>query len=1806
MIKSNTKSPEKETLLKAFYLERFISYFRIGRIKDANEILKITAENVKNDTLDRYLENRPDQEDSITLINSFDETKAFQIKEAIESYNGSDEQLAVIYKNFTELKGNLVKKDFGTVSLFNLFLQAKLANKKLNLDFAKYCLDKIKIKMDKAIQNGDLVILEEILEQYEVIVPLPEIRMLLMDEYFKNGAYLKALSHAFLIYEKYPTYIEKMIAKMVVLETISDLLPDQKVKLPENLSNLEIKINGQLTTIGKWEGNTNLLERKWGKYIGAIPLDTSHLQYWNHPQISYYQSVEPLFTKNNIIINCASSLISYSLKNNSIDWSYHSENEYCKEKEMGPHQKRFMTTHAGNQLFFLTNADNSSQKTIKSLDLRGNLLWDISDQKSSITEEPICTPIESHGKLFCLTYSNHEDINTVNFSVYDPGNGKLNSRIPISLIPNSYRDDLCRFRNLDWNSYTHDNHFIKDASSVYGYSGTGVIFKADGNAGKLLWTVGVQKPSNCNEDNIGSDLAGATSGYINLYNEALVAYLPESRCFIAVNTNTGEKLWKTNFYKPRFIHDRGKSDYLYFSSDNSRFGPMIFKVDPKNGAILWQKSSLGLAISGEGDLFGGKLYIPSAKSIFVLDESSGDLLETIKLNIQPLKIRCSKDHTVIFSNKTAFVLQNNGVFDPNAMVETDTKVQSKKIMEPDSQIPTNLSFENINLEATLSLPEKIYSNGDPYKKTSLLQTSKPFHFLLACKEHLSLFREGYYLKDGKYIPPEILWYGQYPNYAILEDTLYISDYGKIIAANLFTREKIWSYDYESLMPAFKVESNKMQPTIAASKQFLAYQTENQSICILEMNTRKKLNEFYSPVNIKMLIEDNYLVSITSAQARCYDLSQNCKELWSQEYSYNCDFATEKGALIISRNREGTLTSYDLKTGREISKVKSTINGKHYEKNDWQYDNQFIYSFGTLYDAKTGMPFDRYKEATKVSGGGYIAFFKPFGAEGQYLTDGKELNFATQCNRNEINNLFSVVRKDKYITFISSFGIESFEITGERLVSLEYIKFYSGHFGNKEEGMVFFPLQNSFLMLGHEEMYFFKNFDLNLNYQKIKSCRVTNKNNAVWPYNEIYPEIEVDNKNWISYNGEKIKRKLFYQACSDENFAYLKLKLTPKEDKNLKNMLYVSANSFDQEIALTWDVDNWQSCQYTYNIKNNIESWKETDIQGNLNLYIKISLTYPISNKFKSTLPDFAIEMRQVSGNQNDGMFRIGGAYFKSKKFFPWINYLNDEAQTLKSFSLRSNLYEKSTNFYPPGEELVLWLKDRRRFKSIDSNIQLLNKLLTDNAKYYCSINILSALFLEEIQSLKNKQPEILEVSDEFIPKINEIISRLHKDALANGLKKEWADFALTFWTVEIFPFKFDYYYNEQFFKSIHGIQIRNENGSLINSEFFRKENPLTTNVNQPYLEWVLPGLTTNYPNNQSYSHIDLLGVGTSKTGFGRMMIYSPNGGQEFCSRKGKLTNASAKFYSREPFSKIDTRENFYLSKGLRYDCFNVIFKDRPITGISIDVPSIKTPIALESSGQTVETILNAIDNLPSDNNNGLKLIDYYISLKGNIEEKELINVYAKWLSSLKDNSVASYNALNSIYNLNEKRNNILAFIGQIIKEAKITPQIPRNFFLDRNNQFMNKKARSIIGPITQELSPKPELKLGSSLTYKAGDLNYQFSENLENKNGGSIYVASKIIMEDKEKVFLFLRARDSGSTFSFWVNGSPVLENNSYSGFDGNTCAQKISLNKGENTILIKISGIKDHPWDGFYYSISVGDVFGEPIKGVELKAIHQ
>lgn len=1810
----------KNRLVGSFFAQRFINYFRIGRIKEMYSLQQITENQTKSDSIQvqtfksilTYFKDagKPDAEDKIVFTQSFDETYAFQMKEHIESYDGSVEHLSKLYKMFTTLPNQLVTIGNLTYSVESLFHKYRNNNIKFNDDFKKFCLEKIQTSN----MGSDILAIEKTIEKYEAILELPELRLSLLEQYFNRGDFLKSLSHAYQIVEKYPDLISKIASKIIFLETISNLPANNRSKFSKDINAQNIKLKGDLTTIEKYQYSIKSSKPKTkelGNLLNKVSLTSPHVQYWNHLWHSFYQPIEPLFTSQNIYFNGGSYLTSYSILKNEVNQLYFSGLEFANSAETGPHKKRFLTTHAANQLLLFTNRVNSNNKTIKCLDLKLNLLWDLSDQKKASNQEPLCTPIESQGKLFFFGYDKKETIKVFNLTVCDTTTGELISRTPISYLPAPIYDEVGSRRFGNWNTFTHDEHFVKDKEYIYGYSGSGVLLKIDATAGSIVWAKGFAKTSINNREEFYENISFGAPGLIKVFGEIVVVFMPDIQMLTGVNKISGEIIWQSYLYKPQFFHDRGKSDGIIFSDSSDKWDTTVFKINPDNGNIIWQSSTNGLPIYGEGDLLEDKLYLPAEKSLLVINHNSGAIYKTIVLKTQPLKFRSSEENSVILTANTAYIFDNLGGVNPDLIIENENQKNNSAFIEPDTRPTQNLSFENINLELTLKIPETKYTNANTSSLgTTFLKTSRDFYHIMKNDEHLTLFREGFVQSNGAYQPPEIIWYSQLPVHSIFEDTLYYTESGIIKAVNLFNFQTKWAYECKNTFSISKNNKRKTPNVVAANKQFLVYQTEHQTICLLEIETKNLLNEFSCPPINKLCLQDNYIIGMDNREnIYCFDISQDCKEIWSKKTTrYPRELFTEKDTVILLQSgNPANIFFYEIKTGVLITKA-SPLPGPH-DKNRWHKEDNVLLAFDMLYDYKTGAPLPKFKEGIPVVGGGFLGFFSHYGSQGNYLLEGKEYSFQIKGGRDQNYANISAIRKENKITIVTKSFIETFAIQNDKLIPLEEIRYNAG--SGFTSDIEIQPLDQSLLIIRENEMYFLRNFDLNLNYEKISSFRVENQKDMQWPYSELYPDTEITNKNWISFNNKKSNCQFFYQFFSDEKYIYLKLKSVFKENQPSKTILYISSNdnrNIGESIAVTWHIDDWMNCQFSRNIQGNIESWKEIDIKGNKNLYIKIKQGTPFTNAFKATLPDFNVEIRQFNNSQCDGLYRLGGAYHQTKKIFSWLIYTNDEAQSLKNFNLRSSSYEKGVNFYPQGEDLVLWLKDRRRFHSLEDNILLLNQMIEKNKTSFCVVNIITALLLEEINLLKAKAVKTDELSDDFSKNLNELILRLQKSATEKGVSKEWVEFALSFWTFEVFPFKtFITDSNGRFIakKAITGVQQYSGKNLLIKNEYLEEDNPLTPFMNQPFLQYVFPSFIPGYPKGQEINLITLQGAGTSKTALGKMTLYTPKETIEFCNREGAFTNKLFKLNTNSK-TKSDLEPRKYYSNNTIFDCFSVI-NNEYLNNISVAVPSIKQPIAEISDKQITESILASIENLPSDNRNGQIMVADYLKQKGSSDDSILKLIYQKWLNSMRENSNNCYRALKWIRSTNEGRKDLTEFMLSLVKASKLQPTAPRLFFTEYQNKFSDKNSRSVLGPIFNELEISPEKLFDPAKEYKSNGLSFKFSEQLGKQKGGVIYLASKISCEKTERVFLFVRGAGSNfssSIFSIWLNGKLVVEKEMFKQYDEDTFIQKISFVEGDNTLLLKISGNSNYNWSN-EYSFCIGDVFGAPIDSIALKPVH-
>jgi len=524
--------------------------------------------------------------------------------------------------------------------------------------------------------------------------------------------------------------------------------------------------------------------------------------------------------------------------------------------------------------------------------------------------------------------------------------------------------------------------------------------------------------------------------------------------------------------------------------------------------------------------------------------------------------------------------------------------------------------------------------------------------------------------------------------------------------------------------------------------------------------------------------------------------------------------------------------------------------------------------------------------------------------------------------------------------------------------------------------------------------------------------------------------------------------------------------------------------------------------------------------------------------------------------------------------------------------------------------MTTWLKDRRKLKSYENNIHLLKEMLSSNISSYCSVNILTALLVEEIQLLKSKNQNDFELSEAFSSQIKDIIKNLNHFALEKGMNKEWVTFALSFWTIEVFPFKFCYSGNNKLYsKPFYSTEISFNKKKLLTNDFSNNTNPISPNINQPFIEYILPSLMPNFPQGEELNKVTIGSYISQKSGLGKITAYSPSVVFEVCDRKGNFIDKKYNIAINDN-APVQVTPNNYFFKNQKYDCFS-INNAAPIINLSLTLPSITAPNIAKDASQAPELILFTLENLPSDNNNGLMLIENYLKSPTTSDNADSLKLYAKWLNSVRDSLPACLNTINKIYEKNLSRKDIFDFIESVTKEAKISPRALRKFNLNMQNAFMNKSSRSVLGPIYEEIKPKPEAQLSITQEYTAEKSVFKFKDSLDKKTGGTIYIASQINSLETERAFFYISAKNdyntlySHSSFTVWLNGKEIAFNELFLNHEDDVFQQRITLNKGQNNLLIKINGIDGHNW-GKNFSFCVGNNFSSSIKGVELKALQQ
>ncbi|PCJ60607.1 MAG: hypothetical protein COA79_08535 [Planctomycetota bacterium] len=1771
------------------------------KIKEATDLAKTKGIELKS------LKILPDSRASDLIISDATEkSQALNTQSLILDYKNEPNILKRCFDILTTLKHSIIKNQTNFFSIRFVFIQAAYKNKLFLRDFKKYSHDKISKRLNKLIQNKDFSELHKILSQFSMILELPNIHQALGDHYFKIGIYDKSYFHLSRAVKIKPNASPNVLAKLYLLEDSSEILPQFRNKLNES-KNKSVNLKGSPITLKKLKAslknNITFKSNFPGKLIKRLTLPNDHSQYWNHPIKLTHQGVEPMFTATKMFLSTSNSILAYSLNDGKPLWKNIGSNEYYNHLEPGPHQKRFVLGKGGPNIYHFSTIDYSGYKTFTSYKLNGEFNWDIATFKEAQSLEPISAPIANGGSLVFLSYDDKQTIKSLSLNIMNSLNGKIETSIPLAIIPIDFRG--LKF----WNTYRHDQHFVKDDQFIYGYTGTGIIFKVDTIAKQLLWGQSyIKRKAPHYFDREFHNLFGyAPSGYIRVFNNTLVSYMPDNQTFMGTNKVSGKEIWRAGHLKPMHIHGRHTKKFIYYSEYLQHQTPKLVKIDPETGETIWRKSTNGLIPQGEGEVSEKLIIIPCLKSIAIFDKKTGAFIKKINLNLQPLKVVYGNNRWVILTKKDAFLLDNSG--DLNSTELNQSPVKETGFVKPETKdIP--LPYDSITLEKALSIPETAYTS-DKFD-AQLIPTSLPRHHILKRDQHITLFREGFEQSTGIYIQPSILWYSQIPYNCLLKDKIIISEPGEVRAEDLFTRKVLWTYLYQAETPLVKHTLKKKRLVIASNSKFTAFQTPFGTIRVLASNNQNHLFDLNLENAIDMKILGPYLMILHGKEIKTYDLNQRGKFLWEKTNSHGFTIAKEgKYFVCISRGSHlGNGTEYnDPKTGKKISRFqfgRGHMDGQYTRI----FGDKYSIAYNYLFDTKTGKRVKEYQEARAVKKGGYLCFFKKGGKEGHYIEGTKKYPIKFTGRGDSRNCQIASLKIGNKIIVMSIYSIETFEITGDKLRQIDYTTIMAAHYGNRDSTS-FFALDNSLLEIRRNQMYFFRQFDPHNNYNKIKSFRVSNKLQSAFPYGELYPEIKINADQWLPNNDSKPTREITYQAFANHKKSFLHFKLSPLKNKNEKTILHVASNHQGLSVIFKWNPDLWDHCTSSFHVKDSINSWKELDQDGNIHLYITMPLE-GLNKRFKQTLPDFAIEFRQYKNNIETGLFRVGGTFYlfpsrsrhDHEKLIGWDNYVNDEAQKIKDYKLRSIIYQSNEGFFPQGLEFQKWVIDSRRFKTIEENIANIKRLAKKNAKNFCIINILPVLLKEELHLFKMKNKNILEINPKYYEHLIFSLKKIVTFANSIGVKKQWLNFALTFHTLEVFPAKEVVNYSRHlYYKSIHGHYIYGHKTAFIDTYFEYTDNPAIQDTNKPYLQYFFPSLLTGYPTQKEITNIGLIKVMMRNTCLGQLNLFKPNGKTQLWSRDFSTIDPTMMTKNKKP---LKTKQKIYLFDSKSFKCFSAIGR-RPIENINIHIPKIQVPIVIKDKGLEYENIIATLRNLPSDSQLGTYIMQTITSKQPNMQSEDLLKLFELWLLRINQNEKAFLKASKYIFKYLIKINKSgIKVYKDLFKAAKIPTSYQRYFLMSYFFNVNGKSTFSAMGPIDSELTEKPYEKFSKGKKYSNGKKDFLFGKmpsKTKKSKTNTYYIAMNIESKKRKSAYFYSLNTDRKASplLSVWLNKKATIEGISFKNVSHNLIYKKISLKKGSNILILKIEDLREFR----RFSINIGDSKGYPIKGITIKNIH-
>jgi len=1646
-------------------------------------------------------------------------------------------------------KGHQLFEDSDRKLSLRAYLASSLKDKQLYAKgFAAYLKGRYQEDVNDSIQIADVEDLEKILSEVEGLTQFPEARKFLMQEYYNRGEIRKSLRDAcFLI--KYGHEESLAASYILILEDRLAIPQNSRVTLPDGILNNSVQLAGEAIKIkdlvskyrtrtfktssngpGSLQAQFELAEVSNGSFesydsdkkIGTLKLHRQPLQsnFYNDRWISSSPYGIKVFDK----------------KGKSL-WSVRKLVKEAERREASI-PKSYESKIIENTLYNLEYAEGSKHLELIARDLNGKEVWSTQTLKGYEKWEPCSLPFSKFNTAVVLLMEKQRTTSPViSVGFINLSTGSLNKIIPISRTRDPFSHSR-RYSDISNVARFHDR-FTADEESIYLYTGSGQIIKINALEENISWVTGYRFRLAGVSHHFSMNLSRASAaapGFITKNGNKIINFNPARIGWFIIDDQDGSVLWKNFSQIPNYIHSRGTSEVIFSTGSDDRRN-LLVRLDPQTGKRIWIQDLLGIRVTGEGVLSNSKLYLPTVKGIAEFDAEKGKLIKISPLKETPTSVKRIDDSWIVKTRINAYVFASGEKLTADISdKQEESKINPVKIDNKDSRF--------WSLETAVEFPFN-FSSRDRDEVREIFKTSKPGHYIIRIGNDVALFRESSYI-NKRYTPPKVIWSNSIKNFDVVKDNLLIRYEDRVEVFNVLTRRNLFVYEASQEMSDILSGMSKVSMArLYNDKVYIL--TAKKELLEFSLNSGKKLKS-YRLSGSDFAIFENKILSLSSRYSKdetsLYEMNGDLKLIKKFKDKIIEPHLTTSNSKYFGTFSKDRLYIFD----KQKSEIKSYNTNR---KTAWRLIGDFAaVSPNTFINLKTQQQ-KTVKGVYLCENGGAIIIERD-----------DKITYINEKGQTQLENIdkkfyFSTSDPIKEIRTFgrgSDFGEQLILCSheGERIYSLKDGKLLSARnwaYGDRETQLLF--TEKSRLVMKSDKAFVFSNLGRQLPVNRLKES-TEGIESLSW--------VTVPSESWININNNAApKAEYRYSENAEEVVIQVRMKGAMRQINGLA--ISLNTGHYDQYVF----AEAMEGRSTFINVSGHLvtDEMKNHYFDDDAYEYLEISLD-------KSKLvnithnPSVQIEISSYKNAEKAGFYRIGGSFAPGAKSLNLNTQTPLENVTKNKISGLQTLYDSASCLMADGITLSKFITARRSIKSVDDNISYLEALLKKHKENISAIGILTCLYLEKA----HKQKSSAKLDDNSLINISK---QCRSFAMGIKMKKEWINFALTIFNLEILNDR-----NQQSLPSKVGLKGEGEifiplDGSIQVSALDERVLLAPGLFNRSYVQKIreLEFRMSDYPS--------ILGAFKLLKDDKLTNIASSNGSPNSAMVNGNWKNSiQAVLHYNDSGSQ----------EAYRIKDRNTILSIKEVV-----LPKLEPVYKWDGESLLANIKLNPVSEWQATD-----MLRRWIDIN-KVSDDKLQDILIEVMNYNPDN----YNLIYSVCKIFMDKANDLELIKSLLRKAKVQINYRRRIFL----QFSSMKGWNELGPIfaAEDIkSPKFEPLPENSRLSKVKDFTdtngnkFQFkpyvTEKKRTSNRGVIYLKTDFEAKNAAKAYLHIGSsgHEGYGTFTIWFNGKKVTEG-SFQRWRNFQSSTLLECRQGKNNILVKYDFLVNKK-----FKIKIGDLYGASV----------